>query len=89
MSVDVYFDPDKSNLAEAFALDGLAPVLRHTEGSTFLLTDNSKSFYIYDAEDGRMFVFKDDYDQEKAVDSVLTGVNRIDLGQQFNRNAGK
>lgn len=85
MELDVYFHPEKPNLAEAFDLDGLCPVLKEKEGPSYLLTDRENRFYIFNPEDGRMFVYKEGFTRENVIDDVLSGVNWVNLNQQFNK----
>lgn len=91
MDMNVYFDPKKPNLAEAFDLDGLRPIIRDREGTTYLLTDNNGRFYICDpVGDGRMFAYKDTkLTMKDAIDDVLNGINRNLLVQQFNKKLAR
>ncbi|OAG33908.1 hypothetical protein AYO21_11980 [Fonsecaea monophora] len=88
MSLDTYFDPGKSNLADEFAIDGLRPILKDTNSEMYLLTANNAKFYLWAADDGRLFVFKDDLKLtlDTAIDEVLSGIKWSNLLQQFNKN---
>lgn len=89
MDLETYFNPAKPNIGDAFALDGLRPVLKDLDSETYLLTDRQNKFYLWAADDGRMFKYKDELElttMEKAVHEVLSGIKWGNLVQQFNRN---
>ena len=55
-------------------------------GDTFLLTDDSQGYYIWNEADGRMFKYKQTLKLEEVVYKVRSGIDWADLVQQFDKD---
>lgn len=83
-----YFDNTGTNLAKAFDIDGLGPILRKTCGPgldlthTFLLKDKFGNYYVADLDMGgtlRAYVDAHLKEEAEVVQNVLAGLHERDM----------
>ena len=97
MRLEEYFslNPKRSTLSDQFNLPNLKPILVKYDNiteSTFLLTDDENSFYLWNELNGKMFIFLDSKTMKLAdiVELVTTdSYGGDDLEQQLKKRGAR
>ena len=80
LDLNTYFHPLRPNLADAYGLPGLQPIIKDIEQEDFLLVDDNKRFYTWNPNDGRLFRLKaTDMTPREAADFIMNGLLDTDV----------